>query len=258
MALEFTKLSQLTGDPKFYDAVQRIHNVMEAEQKSTKLPQLWPVVFNAQTQSFKDDNLFTLGGRSDSMYEYVPKQYMLLGTKPDQNRRMYESYLSAAQEHLFFRPMNPDNLDILISGSARVENGEINLNPTGEHLSCFVAGLVALGSKVFERPNDLEVAKKLVNGCLWASESTGSGIMPEVFTVIPPTRKSGAKNKWDVHRWYDAVNAAVPAGSADEVKDKDARAQKIVEMLHLPLGIPIVNDKRYILRYDIPRSTDRR
>ena len=73
MSLEFTRLSQITGDPKYYDAVQRVSDVLEREQQRTKLPGLWPVIFNAQSQSFGDDGTFTLGGRADSMYEYIPK-----------------------------------------------------------------------------------------------------------------------------------------------------------------------------------------
>lgn len=73
MSLEFTKLTQLTGDPRYYDAIKRITDVIEREQMETKIPGLWPVVFNAKTQSFKEDNLFTMGGRADSLYEYIPK-----------------------------------------------------------------------------------------------------------------------------------------------------------------------------------------
>jgi len=73
MALEFTRISQITGDPRFYDAVKRVSDVLEREQSQTKIPGLWPVVFNGQTETFKQDNLFTLGGRADSLYEYVPK-----------------------------------------------------------------------------------------------------------------------------------------------------------------------------------------
>lgn len=73
MALEFTRLSQLTGDPRFYDAVKRVNDVLDREQSKTNIPGLWPVVFDAQQESFKQDFLFTLGGRADSLYEYVPK-----------------------------------------------------------------------------------------------------------------------------------------------------------------------------------------
>lgn len=38
LSLEFTRLSQLTGDLKYYDAVQRISNAFSDSQNSTKLP----------------------------------------------------------------------------------------------------------------------------------------------------------------------------------------------------------------------------
>ena len=37
-ALEFTRLSILTGDPRWYDAAERIRELLEAQQESTKLP----------------------------------------------------------------------------------------------------------------------------------------------------------------------------------------------------------------------------
>lgn len=37
LTLEFTRLTQLTGDPKYYDAVQRVMNVFEEQQEKTKL-----------------------------------------------------------------------------------------------------------------------------------------------------------------------------------------------------------------------------
>lgn len=69
LSLEFTKLSQLTGDMKYYDAVQRVSDVFEKSQETTRLPGMWPVVVNARRPSFDDDNFFSLGGMSDSLYE---------------------------------------------------------------------------------------------------------------------------------------------------------------------------------------------
>ena len=73
LSLEFTRLSQLTKDPKYFDAVQRITNHFLAQQNSTKLPGMWPVTVNAGTANFKQDITFSLGAMADSMYEYLPK-----------------------------------------------------------------------------------------------------------------------------------------------------------------------------------------
>lgn len=73
LTLEFTRLAQITGDARFFDAVQRIMDIFEAQQNSTKLPGMWPIVVNAKTLDFTAWNLFTIGGMADSLYEYLPK-----------------------------------------------------------------------------------------------------------------------------------------------------------------------------------------
>ena len=163
---------------------------------------------------------------------------------------MYDKYLGKAKEELFFKPMNPDNLDILLVGSAEIGgNQEVKLIPEGQHLSCFVGGLVALGAKIFQRPDDLSIARKLVDGCEWAYSMTQTGIMPEVFSAIPPPEK-GKKNKWDRGRWVDGVKEKYPVGS-NEAKDENARAEQVIKSMRLPQGVTKIGDSRYILRYEL-------
>ena len=71
LSLEFTRLTQLTGDPKYYDAVQRIMNAFEESQNSTRLPGMWPVSLNARKLDYSGDLTFTIGAMADSLYEYV-------------------------------------------------------------------------------------------------------------------------------------------------------------------------------------------
>lgn len=73
LTLEFTRLTQLTGDPRFYDAVQRIMDVFDSQQAQTQLPGLWPTVVDARTADFSKGDWFTIGGMADSLYEYLPK-----------------------------------------------------------------------------------------------------------------------------------------------------------------------------------------
>ena len=73
LTLEFTRLSQITGDMKYFDAVQRIMAFFEDQQSRTKLPGMWPVVINQKDGNFRDYGAFTIGGMADSLYEYLPK-----------------------------------------------------------------------------------------------------------------------------------------------------------------------------------------
>jgi len=43
--------------------------------------------------------------------------------------------------------------------------------------------MVALGSKILNRPGDMSLAEKLTDGCVWAYNATATGIMPENFHV---------------------------------------------------------------------------
>jgi len=73
LSLEFTRLSQITGDPKYFDAVQRVMDVFDEQQDKTKLPGMWPVLINPRKKDFSDHYGFTIGGMADSLYEYLPK-----------------------------------------------------------------------------------------------------------------------------------------------------------------------------------------
>jgi hypothetical protein len=169
LTLEFTRLSQLTGEPKYYDAVQRITNLLDSHQNRTNLPGLFPILLSPQREEF-DGDTFTFGGMSDSMYEYFPKQYQLLGGRSNQYRRLYEGAIETAKKNLFFRPMIPQNQNILISGTVRTTTlGTVKLDPEGQHLACFAGGMVALGAKIFNRTDDLAIA---VNWSMAASGPT--------------------------------------------------------------------------------------
>jgi mannosyl-oligosaccharide alpha-1,2-mannosidase len=113
--------------------------------------------------------------------------YILLGGLTDQYKKMYESSMDVVKKHLLFRPMTPTNEDILFSGNIHLDldTGERVLDPQGQHLACFAGGMFALGSKVFEKPEDMAIARKLTEGCVWAYKALPTGIMPEFFSMTP-------------------------------------------------------------------------
>lgn len=119
LSLEFTRLSQLTGDARYFDAIQRITDLFASQQNQTALPGMWPVHVNAQTLDFHSGNGFSFGAMSDSLYEYLPKQYMLLGGLRPEYRQMYELVMEVARKHLFIRPMNLENKELFLPGNVR-------------------------------------------------------------------------------------------------------------------------------------------
>ena len=322
LSVEFTRLAQITGEAKYYDAIARITDALEAWQKDTRLPGMWPTVVDASgcqkraatstttqdsgsamqplnaavpgpedaededtsaalseaatltkadplhpagkdgapdfhaskrqlvdatlsngTEPLVDSKqganaaaqvvletevdcepqglasppltskeLFTLGSLSDSLYEYLPKEYMLLGGRKEQYKTMYQSAMDVVKKRLLYRPMTGNESDILLSGGWATVAGNVaaaKLVPEGTHLTCFAGGMLALGAKIFNRPDDLDLGSKLTDGCIWAYESTKTGIMPETFTTIPCDDKDHCP--WNETRWFEALD---PFGAA--------------------------------------------
>lgn len=248
LTLEFTRLSQLTGNHKWYDAVARVTNRLQDWQNHTKIPGLWPQMLDAKHLDFHKGTTFTLGGMSDSFYEYMPKQYLMLGGRNDQYRDMYFSALESAKEHLFFRPLNPNNDKMLIPGTLnRASAMNIKLVPKAEHLVCFAGGMVALAAKVFQQTHELETARQLVDGCLWAYESTPSGIMPEIFTAVPCKDVADRTCAWSEESWYHAVEAHTSSIAVEPLQPAEP-AQQVIARKGLPPGIVDITDSRYRLR----------
>ena len=250
LTLEFTRLSQLTGNLKYYDAVKRILDEFEKFQTQTSLPGLWPTLMNADTLSFQD-NSYTLGGMADSWYEYLPKQHMLIGGRDDEDqiKTMYDLAMTTAINNIFFQPMIPDNKDILMSGAVTVDsNNRIRLNPQGQHLGCYTGAMVAIGAKVFEKPEQMNTARKLVDGCVWAYDSMPSGIMPEQFSMVPCEMNSNCQ--WDEKKWEAAVLEKAKA-KTEQGQDFKNDAQLLNHTIHqdnLPKGFSEIWDPRYLLR----------
>ncbi|KAK4138428.1 glycoside hydrolase family 47 protein [Trichocladium antarcticum] len=245
-SLEFIRLSMLTGDPKWYDAVQRIIEALHDQQQTTRLPGMWPVTVNARTKDFRTHSDYTLGAMADSLYEYLPKTYALVGGLLPIYRDMYEASMETAIRYNLFRPMLPDEKDVLMSGlvTSRMEKGELvrQLRPDGQHLVCFAGGMLALGGKLVRNDTHVEKGEKLTDGCVWAYQAIPRGIMPETYHTLPCD--SAEHCPWDEAKWRRAV-----LSKAGLSADLDAKqADEIIANKRLPMGFTAIDDPRYVLR----------
>lgn len=221
--------------------------MLEKHQNRTQIPGLFPIHVSPLREDFNSGDTFTMGAMSDSLYEYFPKQYLLLGGRVEQYRRLYENAIEPAKEHLFFRPVHPQSQDILISGNARISSaGSVKLEPDAQHLACFAGGMVALGAQIFNRTSDLGIARKLVDGCIWAYDSMPSGIMPETFRAVPCYGDEDCK--WDVQKWH----AGVKYSYSGELSTLETDVQDIIKADGLQAGFAKIGDPRFLLRYASP------
>lgn len=251
IGLELTKLSQLTGDNRYYDAAQRVADELEKSQQKTKLPGMWPVSVNAKQLRFDVDRMFTLGGMSDSAYEYLPKQYMILGGVLEQPRKMYEDFLGVAKKYLLKRVLNRHNEPLISSGDIYVTGGNgaaeavARYSPRAQHLTCFAGGMVGIGAKIFNKPDDLDIALQLTDACVWAYNSTASGIMPEIFSFVDcgsVTKPRGEDCTWSESKWHDAIGSTLGVGNDDA--GRDTLIEHTINKKRLSPGFTDINDRK--------------
>jgi mannosyl-oligosaccharide alpha-1,2-mannosidase len=186
------------------------------------------------TPPHSTSDTFGLGGQSDSTYEYLPKEYMLLGGLNDQYRGLYETAMDTVRKTLLFRPMLQEKQrDIRFTATVAVsqpEDGEgdnqIKYTYEGTHLTCFAGGMFAVGAKLFGLDGDMDIAAKLTDGCVWAYESTTTGIMPEKFEVLPCEDVNLCA--WNETRYHDALDPFEGARiqQAEQRYDRQVRIAK--------------------------------
>ncbi|EMD00189.1 glycoside hydrolase family 47 protein [Baudoinia panamericana UAMH 10762] len=227
LTLEFTRLSQLTGDPRWYDAVDKIMQVFAAQQNMTRLP--------------------------DSMYEYLLKTALLLGGSGFYED-MYTKAAATISSHLLFRPMTPDNADILLPGKASVPLiDSLNLppihTPAAEHLGCFLGGLFALGGRTLTNPSHITTGRKITAGCVWAYTHSPLGVGPEDWTMLPCPNLTTACT-WNESAYHSAILARAPTQSFGDQShlDHSLRANSIIAADRLPTGFTSIANRVYILR----------
>ncbi|CAI7663798.1 unnamed protein product [Penicillium bialowiezense] len=252
--LEFTRLSQITGDSKYFDAAQRVMELFHHQQRSTKLPGLWPVFMNPREGSFEGDE-YTLGAEGNSLYKILPRAHALTGGQVPIYRKMYERATFAAAGHNLFQPMNHNTEDFLLSGSVRVlmtQNGKPRTHSQSQvhYRSCFAGGLFAYGGALFNIPAHKRLAHKLVDGCIWAHGAMLHGIMPEVMETVPCA--SQIHCPWN--EWHWKQEAWKKANSLKLEGASDFNIDTFIKDHHFPKGFIGIPDATSKLRPDLIES----
>jgi mannosyl-oligosaccharide alpha-1,2-mannosidase len=229
ISMEFTRLSQLTGDLKYYNAITKVMDIFHDGQNATNLPGMWPMMVSMRTKDVTTGSTFTLAGCADSLYEYLPKMVALLGGGARKYATMSKAFLETANKYLLFRPMVPDEADILISGQVNAYGeGRVFLDAESEHLACFLGGVYAVGGRLLKRSDFVDVGAKLALGCAYVYRSFPTGLGPERFNMAPC--QSRQQCSWN------------------ESEFQEAARQRPEYRATLPKGFTTAKDARYILR----------
>ncbi|KAJ5551744.1 Glycoside hydrolase family 47 [Penicillium sp. DV-2018c] len=188
LVLEWTRLSDLTGDDQYAKMSQKAQSYLLAPQPSSAepFPGLVGSNINISTGHFADGAVSWNGG-DDSFYEYLIKMYVY---DPKRFASYKDRWVLAAEstiKHLQAHPAPRPDLTFLAS----YNNGKLDLN--SQHLTCFDGGNFILGGTVLDRQDFIDFGLKLVDGCEATYNQTLTGIGPDSWGWDP--KKVPAKQK---------------------------------------------------------------
>eukprot|EP01064_Diplonema_japonicum_P002917 TRINITY_DN1189_c0_g1_i12.p1 TRINITY_DN1189_c0_g1~~TRINITY_DN1189_c0_g1_i12.p1 ORF type:complete len:586 (+),score=149.01 TRINITY_DN1189_c0_g1_i12:50-1807(+) len=186
--LEYRYLSHLTGNHTYDTDAMRVFEVFRRDTRNGLLGNKFDGKHFTGTVS--------TGAFSDSYYEYLLKLHLLTG----QNEGVYKDmYIEAAEgiiNHLVKKVGNTTQ-SYIVEGSFAGE-GVSTSDSAFEHLSCFVPGMLALGSEYLDDPltaqRHLEVAESIGEFCAHLYLDTASGLSPDTVSMYNGKKSLGRTN----------------------------------------------------------------
>ncbi|KAI9296769.1 mannosyl-oligosaccharide 1,2-alpha-mannosidase MNS1 [Neoconidiobolus thromboides FSU 785] len=171
--LEFTRLSVITGDPKYKNAALKVYDLLDLLKKPST--GLYPLYLNVVTGQF-DSKEISFGALGDSYYEYLLKLHILLGNTQSDNK-----YLTMFQQSIVGLKslLRRGNMDYLYLG--RIDNNG-NFQQDMDHLTFFLPGLLSLASRVTGSSDYQALGLELLESCYHAYQITTTGLGPEVVS----------------------------------------------------------------------------
>lgn len=174
LSLEFTYLSDLTGNPKYKKKVDKIFDVLaKVEDRG-----LYYNYINPNTGKWCNNDA-TLGALADSFYEYLLKLWVYGNKKDDALLEKYLRAMKAARSHLIGKSTNG------LTYAGEYSHGRLQAKMG--HLACFSGGMFALTAMKVDSLTDTErnefkqLAADITNTCHESYIKTETHIGPETF-----------------------------------------------------------------------------
>jgi len=171
MQMEFRGLTHATSDSKYRRAVDRATETLLNATRGRGL-----VPNHISSEGF-DGSQISLGSGGDSYYEYLLKQWIQSGRTETHLKDAWKQAMREMMDKLVFRTKG-GTLFV-----AELEGGIPNYKM--DHLACFVAGMLMLGSRTLPEaevdPRWEPTAVGLTDTCYQFYKRSPSGLSPEQF-----------------------------------------------------------------------------
>ncbi|KAM7224121.1 glycoside hydrolase family 47 protein [Rhypophila decipiens] len=204
LVLEWTRLSDLTGNPRYGLLAQRGEDYLIHPRNpdvGEPFPGLLGTNVGIHNGTFVDSS-GGWGGSDDSFYEYLIKMYLYDPVRFEEYKERWIDAAESSIAYLVSHPTSRADLTFL----AMWDNAT-SLNFVSEHLACFNGGNFILGGLTLDEPRYVQFGLMLVESCHETYTATATGIGPEVF-------------RWrDSMTPFDAINNAPPPANQSAFYD---------------------------------------
>ncbi|KAL2144813.1 hypothetical protein VTI28DRAFT_8475 [Corynascus sepedonium] len=189
LVLEWTRLSDLTGDTEYAELVQKAESYLLHPKPALGEPFPGLLGTNVQLEDgqFVDGN-GGWGGGTDSFYEYLIKMYIYDPARFEEYRDRWIAAADSSIKYLASHPTTRPELTFLALWRGR------ELRFSSQHLACFDGGNFILGGLTLGEQAYTDFGLALVDGCHETYTSTATGIGPEVFSWQDSERPLNASN----------------------------------------------------------------
>ncbi|KAI9319614.1 glycoside hydrolase [Dichotomocladium elegans] len=269
--LEFLTLSYHTGNTIYAEKAQAVTDFLDnaGYERGMYIPGLFPCGMDTQKGRFTDTTC-SFGSMGDSLYEAQPntygdpyflKEYIFTDGAYPQYKRLYTQSIDNMKRYMLQQVVGTKFL-FLPPYDTRTKISRRHM----DHLACFAPGMLAMGAKVLDRPEDMAVAKGLLEMCVYMYRSSATGLCPESWTATdiepynPLTYTLSRADIDNAHHWWRGDGHAQPptlpqdspigaAAAAIIAPSSNEGTQERLGPAHKPrpAGLAPV-DRRYLLR----------
>jgi len=247
LQLEFKYLSHLTGDPIYWEKVEKVMQTINAADKTFGLV---PLFLLPNTGDFEVSEI-RLGSRADSYYEYLLKQYLQTNRKENLYKEMYESAMEGIRQHLATSsPIDSSIWTYELVPALHPHTRELGFRRIRkqDHLVCFFGGLLMLGvtnGHTYPSYRDSKLAyltpeeedtdqqnwlfgEELIQSCMDTYLQSKTGLSPEIVNFYMESEKSHIPKSGDTsgRAWY--INQRRPQAPGKPKPDPPIDARNIL------------------------------
>ncbi|KAG9256834.1 family 47 glycoside hydrolase [Emericellopsis atlantica] len=189
LVLEWTRLSDITGDPQYAELAQKAESYMlkPSPPETEPFPGLTGTFLSIEDGTFVNDD-GGWGGYTDSFYEYLIKMYLY---DPEEFGFYKDRWTAAADSTMEFLSSHPSTREDITFLS---QYAGTDIIPTSSHLASFAGGNFILGGILLKEQKYIDFGLTLANSYYETYRGTATGIGPEGFRWVDNNLPTNSTN----------------------------------------------------------------